>query len=173
MSIDDIIGEILKREGWFVDHPADRGGPTKYGITIGTLANWREAPVTVDDVKALGELEARAIYHARYIVQPHFDLLPEPLRFVVVDWGVLSGPAVATRGLQRALGLDDDGILGPKTLEATRSLAGVRAAMLVCAEQAKQIGRLVSNDRSQAAFVSGWLNRLADKMVFALREDAS
>ncbi len=28
-----IIDAILRREGGFVDHPADRGGATKYGIT--------------------------------------------------------------------------------------------------------------------------------------------
>ena len=29
----DLIAEIIEIEGGYVNHPADRGGPTKYGIT--------------------------------------------------------------------------------------------------------------------------------------------
>jgi len=32
-SIDELIDELIAREGGFVDHPADKGGPTRWGIT--------------------------------------------------------------------------------------------------------------------------------------------
>jgi lysozyme family protein len=31
--IDQLIDELIAREGDFVDHPADIGGPTRWGIT--------------------------------------------------------------------------------------------------------------------------------------------
>ena len=42
-EIKDCLEKILEREGWpkYTDHPDDRGGPTKGGITLGTLRSWR------------------------------------------------------------------------------------------------------------------------------------
>jgi len=62
---DQIIAEIIQREGGFSDRTADRGGATNFGITIQTLAAWRKKPVTVDDVKKLTPAEATEIYRAR------------------------------------------------------------------------------------------------------------
>ena len=69
-----IIDTILRREGWprYTNRPSDRGGPTKGGITLATLASWRKRPVTATDVAALDEAEVRAIYRARYIEEPGF-----------------------------------------------------------------------------------------------------
>ncbi|MGL5838096.1 MAG: glycosyl hydrolase 108 family protein, partial [Sphingorhabdus sp.] len=33
VNIDDLIDEVIEREGGYVHHPADRGGPTNWGIT--------------------------------------------------------------------------------------------------------------------------------------------
>ena len=31
-NVDKMLDELLDREGGFVDHPADRGGPTRFGF---------------------------------------------------------------------------------------------------------------------------------------------
>ena len=36
MTKDEIIDEIIQREAGYVNHPADRGGPTNWGITAKT-----------------------------------------------------------------------------------------------------------------------------------------
>ena len=33
MDVDELIDELIEREGGYVHHPADRGGPTRFGIT--------------------------------------------------------------------------------------------------------------------------------------------
>ena len=33
MNVDERIDELIEREGGYVCHPADRGGPTRFGIT--------------------------------------------------------------------------------------------------------------------------------------------
>src|SRR5690606_13690489 len=68
-AIDTILDEIIRREGGYVNHPADRGGPTNFGITAQTLGSWRKLgrPATAAEVQALKEPEARAIYRQQYI----------------------------------------------------------------------------------------------------------
>ena len=70
MSIDALIDDILVREGGFVNHPADRGGPTHYGITQATLSRWRQQPVTVQDVQALTLEEAAQLIDERAAKAP-------------------------------------------------------------------------------------------------------
>ena len=33
MDVDELIDELIEREGGYVSHPADKGGPTCFGIT--------------------------------------------------------------------------------------------------------------------------------------------
>lgn len=171
MTDDDIITEVLAREGGakFTNNPADRGGPTKFGITLAALASWRGLPlanVTAADVETMGEDEARLIYRARYIKGPGFDAIESPeLRSVVVDCGVNHGPKNAIRMLQRALGaVEDDGWLGDLTLHVANESNGRVTALRVCAERARFFGRLISADHSQAIFAAGWMNRVADQI---------
>jgi lysozyme family protein len=53
-KIDAMFDDVLRREGGFVDHPADRGGPTKYGITQRTLGHYLGRAVDRAEVEALG-----------------------------------------------------------------------------------------------------------------------
>ncbi len=88
-----ILEALLKREGGYVHHPADRGGPTHYGITLATLARWRGHPVTAADVRALHKAEAAAIYRLWYL-EPFGDVSPD-LKPLVVDIAVMSGGTTA------------------------------------------------------------------------------
>jgi lysozyme family protein len=159
MTVDDLITEILEREGGFVNHKDDRGGPTKYGITKGTLARWRGRHVTVDDVKALDIGEARDIYRSQYVSGPGFESLPEPLRSHVVDFGVNAGPHMATKTLQRVVGVKDDGVLGPQTRAALASADIAEVTRRFWQERIRYYGHLVALRPANATFLDGWLNR--------------
>lgn len=163
MSIDALIDDILVREGGFVNHPSDRGGPTHYGITQATLSRWRKAPVTVEDVQALTIEEARAIYRYDYIERPGFLRIPdERLRALLVDWGVHSGPQTAIRALQRVLGVRQAGVIGPLTMAAleTRPAADVYASVLRW--RGLWMADILQRDPKQRAFAAGWLRRLME-----------
>jgi lysozyme family protein len=62
MNARQIIDDIIRREGGAVDHPSDRGGQTKYGITKATLSEYRGRQVSGVELFALTEQEAREIY---------------------------------------------------------------------------------------------------------------
>jgi len=156
MTDKEIIDEILRREGGvrYTNDPSDLGGPTKYGITLRTLADWRKKPVTAADVQALDEPEARQIYVAKYL--KIFDgITNRQVRALCVDIGVNSGPSQAILMLQKTLGVKQDGVLGPVTLAAANSL---KIKDLV-AERILFYAGIVQRSPSQLRFLRGWVNR--------------
>jgi lysozyme family protein len=164
------LKDLLRREGGFVDHPADRGGATNFGITAATLGDWRGLgrPASRDEVKALTEREARAIYTQRYLKDTGFDQIRNAkLRDLLLDCAVHHGPSRATKWLQGAVGVTADGKCGPKTLEAVanygrrgRSFASLR--MTILSKRLIFFGELITNDPRQAVFAKGWMRRVAE-----------
>src|SRR5688572_24435193 len=116
-EIEKIIDAILEAEGGskMINDPADAGGRTQYGIAERSNPEaWRDNRVS--------EEEARAIYRQKYVDGPGFSGISDGhLQHFLVDWGVISGPAIAIRYLQQALNVDVDGNLGAITLAAANS----------------------------------------------------
>jgi lysozyme family protein len=160
VTIDDLLEDIIHQEGEaYTDHPADRGGPTRYGITLGTLRRWRGDDVWPHDVEALTKAEALAIYRNRYVEAPGFAELPDPIRGQLVDSGVLSGPPRAIRDLQQVLGVAVDGVLGPLTLAALGASDLVALNTRLVRQRVERLVRLVQHDPSQLVFLLGWVRR--------------
>lgn len=159
----DIVGEILRREGGFVNNPSDRGGATNFGITIQTLRWWRKDPNA--DIRTLGEAEAREILTALYIDKPKISLLPEAIREFMADFSVHSGPYVAIQHLQRALGVTVDGEIGPETLGAVASFDTDKLLRLLIASRVKMVAKLVQKAPNQVVFLVGWVDRVLSFLV--------
>jgi lysozyme family protein len=113
---------VLAQEGGFVDHPADSGGPTRFGITQATLARARRSEASAEDVRALTEAEAGAIYEELFWNVIRGDDLPAGLDLAMFDLAVNAGPGRAARLLQAILSVPSDGIIGPVTLAAARDV---------------------------------------------------
>lgn len=176
--IDDIITGILRVEGsTYTNHAADRGGPTKYGITQRTLSEYRGVPVSADDVRNLTEQEARRIYHTRYVVAPGFSLVlgvSPAIGEELVDSGVNVGTQRASEWLQRVVNLFNrqqadyrdikvDGDVGPATLTALRALLAKRGKegetivlRALNALQGAHYIALAERNSSQETFTVGW-----------------
>jgi lysozyme family protein len=156
---------VLQHEGGYVDHPADPGGATKYGITKATLETHRGRPMRKADVQALTVGEAGAIYRATYWDGIRGDALPAGLDYCLFDFAVNSGQARAVIGLQRALGVADDGRLGPLTLSASLKADPERLVRTICAGRMAFLRKL-STFRT---FGKGWTRRVAGVEAEALR----
>ena len=161
MNLAGIIDDIIVREGDYVDHPSDKGGPTRGGITQATLAEWRGKAVTAEDVQVLTQEEARAIYQDHYIVRPGFAGLPDPLRALVVDSGVNHGTGRAARWLQTALRVTSDGIVGGSTIAAMGVADPKEVYRKVLASRIRSYGRIITDNPRQAIFAAGWAARAA------------
>lgn len=101
-DVDALIGGLIDREGGYVNHPADKGGPTCFGITEAVA----RAHGFAGAMKNLPRDEAAAIYRRLYWLRPRFDQVAKRsprIAAELFDTGVNMGPAVATTFLQRAL----------------------------------------------------------------------
>lgn len=158
-----VIDDIIRREGsTYTNDPVDGGGPTRYGITLKKLAEWRKMPyLTPWDVEHMEEQEARDIYRVEYVAPWGFISSPR-LREFLIDSGVNHGVLRAVKLLQRSLGVDDDGVVGVATRNALANIDGETLRLRAIAERMKFYGRLVNHDHDQARFIEGWLNRLAE-----------
>lgn len=170
-----VMAEVFRHEGGFVNHPRDPGGATNMGITIGTLAEWRGRPVTVDDVRQLSRKEAMAIYRAKYWDRVAGDDLPAGQDYVAMDGAVNSGVSRGARWLQTALNrvggqdIPQDGAIGPLTLRA--AMAAVRDGRGPAVVQDACAQRLAFKRglRIWDTFGRGWSRRVAEVEAKAVR----
>lgn len=158
-----IIDALIRREGGWVNHPADAGGPTKYGITQQTLSEHRGIEVTAADVRELTEAEAREIYRRRYVEEPRFDELQDPaLRELVIDCAVQHGVSRSARWLQAAAGVAADGVVGPVTLQAVNGADGGKLYRTMLGRRARFYGSILMLRSDNWHFASGWMARLSE-----------
>lgn len=170
-TIREHLDAILKREGWpeYTNRAADRGGPTKGGITLATLTAWRGRPQTIRDLQDLPESEARAIYRSHYL-KP-WEFINDPALFaVLVDYAVTSGHDDPTKAIQEKLGVKVDGILGPITRAAVMQADPKALRDYVIGYRVRHMVNLALNDPKLKALIAGrddlqilnlrgWLNR--------------
>lgn len=170
-SVESMISDIIRREGGFVDHPADRGGPTNYGVTHKTLARYLGREVTRDDVRHMSRELAVEIYRRAYYLEPRIDALPSVIRAFLFDSAVNHGPRRALKFLQQVLNgagfgpLSIDGLAGPMTRRQAKVGADRMGPWLLAAlaEERRMFYRLiVERDPSQRVFFNGWMKRVAE-----------
>ncbi|QGP79992.1 glycoside hydrolase family 108 protein [Sphingobium sp. CAP-1] len=178
MTIDAMIDEVIAREGGYSNHPADRGGPTNFGITEQVARAYGYAGA----MQALARATAVSIYKARYWTQPGFDKIAAicpAIGHEMFDTGINMGVGTAGRFLQRALNalnrgaadypdLTVDGAAGAMTRAALKAFMAKRGAAggevlrkALDALQGERYIEIAEASPSQEAFVYGWLaNRL-------------
>jgi lysozyme family protein len=178
MTIDELIEEVIAREGGYSNHPADRGGPTRWGITQAVAGQHG----FTGDMRVFPREEAKAIYRRIYWLRPRIADVAErapALAAELFDTGINMGPAVAARFLQRALNalnrnakdypdMRVDGAIGGITLAALTAFLDHRGpageTVLIKAVEALQGERyltLAERRPANEAFLYGWLaNRI-------------
>ena len=72
-SVDVLIDALIEREGGYVNHAADKGGPTCFGITEAVA----RAHGYAGAMSALPREEAATIYRRLYWLRPRFDQVAE------------------------------------------------------------------------------------------------
>jgi lysozyme family protein len=70
MTPEEMIDDILRKEGAFVNDPVDRGGPTNFGITQNVYSKWLGRMATVAQTRNMDEATAREIYELKSSIAP-------------------------------------------------------------------------------------------------------
>ena len=174
------IAEVIDREGGskYTNRAADRGGPTRWGITEATARRFGYQ----GSMQTLPYEVAYEVYLAIW-QQCQCDAIacldPE-LAVYVLDFAVNSGEGNAGKRLQRLLNVLNlrgtiypdiavDGDIGPGTVRALNAYASRRGEsglrLLRLAFNAMRIGLFVDlaeRQESQEANVYGWINRVVN-----------
>ncbi len=135
----------------YVNNPADPGGLTKFGIA-------KNSNPTVD-VANLTLKQAAEIYQMKY--WKPCEKFGYPLNVMFFDMVVLSGPTAASKVIQRALGVIDDGIIGSNTMLAVSKWDSKKLADKYLTFREIWFINLSISRPDLAVFKKGWLNRIA------------
>lgn len=172
-DIEQELEVLIGKEGGYTNDPRDSGGETIWGITKFTADSFGYKGAMKDMTKD----QAKAIYRARYWIQPKFDQVYKinpAIAMEMLDTGVNMGVGTAVKFLQRALNVLNqggttypdmavDGGLGAMTLAAlqkfldTRKQDGVIVMMkMLNAQQSVKYIEIAEASAKNEAFQYGW-----------------
>ena len=147
---------ILKMEGGNDDDPHDHGGRTSRGVIQREYDRYRdEKGEPRGDVWKATDAEIADIYEHKYWL-PISPTLPAGVDLVYFDVAVNAGPGQAAKQLQRALGVDDDGAIGPLTMAAVKAAKPIELVSKFSDSRRNFYRRLAQFPR----FGRGWLSRV-------------
>lgn len=155
MTFDEAFERVIGHEGGLVDHPNDPGGLTRYGISQRSYPSENIRAMTLD--------RAKTIYMRDYWGPAGCDSVPAAIRFDLFDMAVNSGVRAAVKCLQGAAGAEQDGILGPRTLQAIGVLDGARLAARFNGARLQ----FMTDLSTWPTFSRGWARRIASNLMKA------
>lgn len=159
IDFDTAIERVLAHEGGYVNDPHDPGGETKWGIS-------RRSYPTLD-IKHLTRDGAAALYR-RDFWEPVACKVPDSaLVYQMLDAAINHGMGNATRFLQRALNVADDGHFGPHSTAALMQANIKDVHLLFMAERFEFWAKLVKFDR----YGRGWVRRGAQQLRYIAQDN--
>jgi len=165
-KFEGFAGKVLQLEGGYVNHPMDKGGPTKYGVILSTWKQYgydkdNDGDIDAEDIKLLSEDDAR--YIAKKIFWDFFQsdsIHNQSIAEFIVDWGYNSGRTTVAKKVQKLVNVPEDGVIGTQTLNAINSTEQSTLFEALHVERINFLNNIVKNNPRQAVFHEGWMNRV-------------
>lgn len=164
-----------RNEGLYADNKADTGGETYAGIARNHWPKWR-GWFFIDRIKETFGKDAKTINKyakidpffapaiSEFYKQNFWDVLKldlindQQLANSVYDFGVNSGTSRSAKFLQQSAGVEADGIIGNKTLNAVNS-ADRKVIYYDFNKRRETFYKSIAKG-NQAKFLKSWLSRL-------------
>ena len=167
MNFDESFERLIGHEGGFTDNPKDRGNWTSGKIGVGQLkgTNYGISAMSYpgENIKEMTLVRAKDIYQRDYWWKAGCDLVPDAVKFDLFDMAVNSGVKTAIRTLQRAVGVEPDGIIGNVTMQAIGSMHPERLDKRFNGHRLQFMSSLAT----WPTFGRGWANRIAKNLMDA------
>lgn len=158
---------ILQHEGGYANVKFDKGGSTKYGITLET---WKhvgydkngDGKINDADIRLLSEKDFEHVLKKNFWDKWKADSIKnQSIANIVVDWLWSSGKWGIIYP-QRILGVKDDGVVGSKTIAALNAADPAALFNKIKEQRIQFVRNIVKNNPSQKKFIKGWENRIND-----------
>ena len=120
MNFDKCMSMLLEHEGGYSDDSRDSGGKTNLGVTKRVYDEFHGVDATEDEMRALTKADVTPIYRRNYWDRCKCPDLPSGVDWAVFDFAVNAGTGRAAKTLQKAVGVTEDGSIGPMTLMAVK-----------------------------------------------------
>jgi len=133
---------------------------TKFGISAKAYPNL--------DIKSLTKEQARALYKRDYWDKVKGDDLPAGLDYVAYDAAINSGPPQSAKWIQRAVGVDADGLIGAQTLAAIDAAARKNEEALIASATSQRLAFLKSL-KTWSRYGNGWKRRVDEVNANSLK----
>jgi len=154
-NFDQCLEMLLEHEGGYVNHPDDPGGMTNLGVTKRVFDAYYTSDANEDTMRGLTVDDVKPIYRDNYWAACSCEILPSGVDWAVFDYAVNAGSRRAAKCLQRAVEVDQDGHIGPKTLDAIDKLYAENIINRMAIYREEHYRSLRTFDR----FGKGWLRR--------------
>lgn len=157
-KFDRAFDRLMRLEGGYVNDPRDPGGETKWGISKRAFPSLEIASLTRED--------ARDLYRRELWDKHEMEQIPESVSYQVFDFAVHSGIDTAMRKLQQAVGVADDGYIGPITRAAMALFTPHDLVVRYLATRLLFLTKLKNWKDSGA----GWANRIAQDLIYSAED---
>ena len=158
MNFDVAFDRLMLHEGGYVNDEKDPGGETKFGISKRSYPS--------EDIPNMTKDRAKALFRRDFWDKVDGDTLQDGVAFQAADFAYHSGPSVAVRYLQRALGVADDGDWGPASQAAADAADEHDTIMLLIAERIDYMTRL----KNWPNHGKGWARRMAGNLRYGAED---
>jgi len=167
MSFDRVIGH----EGGFQNMAGDRGnwtgGKVGVGLQKGTKFGISAMSYPDIDIENLTVEAAKIIYYKDWWLPLQMNHFKPAMQYQMFDAAINHGRVSATKMLQRAIGVNDDGIIGSQTLKEKYKIEVNDLILLFIAERISFFTKIQTFD----AYGKGWMNRMALNLKLATQDN--
>ena len=155
-NFDSALEHVLVHEGGWADHPRDPGGATMKGVTLAVFRRHYGQQKTKKELRNISDAQLKKIYRTGYWTKCKCNELPAGVDYAVFDAAVNSGPGRSAKWLQGAVGAQQDGGIGPKTIERVKKHNPIQ----ICDDMCDRRLKFLHNLSTWSTFGGGWGRRV-------------